>query len=110
MNAYFPPGIWYDLQLKPLRSTGQFVLLDTPITETNVFIRGGNIITSQLSKDATTTTEQRKGNFSLIVALDESNKASGELYWDDGDSLYTGMHGLLTHITFQAENVRKRKA
>jgi len=48
-------------------------------------IRGGSILPTQ--KPGVTTTESRKNDFELIVALDETGNAKGELYWDDGDSL-----------------------
>jgi len=48
-------------------------------------IRGGSILPAQ--KPGVTTTESRKNDFELIVALNEAGNANGELYWDDGDSL-----------------------
>lgn len=49
-----------------------------------ILIRGGVVIPAQ--KEALTTTDSRKNNFVLFVALDMLEAASGELYWDDGDS------------------------
>jgi len=37
-----------------------------------------------------TTTLSRKQNMSLLVALDDENRALGELYWDDGESRNVG--------------------
>ena len=34
-----------------------------------------------------TTTETRKSNFTLLVALDASGNAAGDLFWDDGEQL-----------------------
>ena len=50
-----------------------------------IFIRGGHILPRQAS--ALTTVLARKNRFELIIALDSTNSASGELYWDDGDSI-----------------------
>lgn len=50
-----------------------------------LLIRGGSILPAQ--KPDATTTESRKNKFELLVALDEGGNATGELYWDDGDSI-----------------------
>ena len=36
---------------------------------------------------ALTTTEARKNNFTLLVALDSNGRAKGDFYMDDGESL-----------------------
>jgi len=59
-------------------------------------IRGGSILPTQ--KPGVTTTESRKNDFELIVALDEAGNAKGELYWDDGDSLGKTNFVLSNHI------------
>ena len=41
----------------------------------------------------------RQNPFSLIVALDESGQASGNLFADDGESLNGEIHGLLLNFT-----------
>ena len=48
-------------------------------------IRGGSVIPMQLP--ALTTTEARKNNFTLLVALDSNGRAKGDFYMDDGESL-----------------------
>lgn len=85
-DAYFPKGKWYDYQTKQLLidSVGQVKTLDIPIDQISVTIRGGSIIPTQ--DPSTTTTEQRKNPFDILIALDDKNKASGELFQDDGDS------------------------
>ena len=38
--------------------------------------------------------------FEILVFLDENQLATGEIYWDDGDSLDTYKNGDFTHIKF----------
>ena len=40
-----------------------------------------------MQRPAMTTSEARKTNFKLVIALDDLNGASGNLYLDDGQSL-----------------------
>lgn len=102
-EVYFPPGNWWnfngssrvtfstngtDNELESnfgLSSVGLNKTIKLDLDEIGVYVRGGSIIPVQEPK--MTTTEQRKGSFQLIVALDEDKQAKGQLYWDDGDSL-----------------------
>ena len=36
---------------------------------------------------ALTTKQSRMNNFSLLVALDSEESATGDLFWDDGESI-----------------------
>jgi hypothetical protein len=49
-------------------------------------IRGGYIIPTQDPKESLNTVDSRKKPFGLIVALDDDEKATGDLFIDDGDS------------------------
>lgn len=60
-------------------------------------VRGGYIIPMQ--QPALTTYLTRQNPFSLLVALDQNNAASGVLYWDDGISLNVGSKYLLANFT-----------
>lgn len=94
VQAYFPQALWYPVDLStgvvsytPLDfQTGPAtVTLDTPLTETNVHVRGGSIIPMQQS--AMTTTAARATPFSLLVALCQKGHARGGLFWDDGEQV-----------------------
>jgi lysosomal alpha-glucosidase len=103
VNGYFPPGAkWYDYVTNQLivGSKGGYVKLDMPIDKIGVALRGGNILATLQPKS--TTTETREGNFTLKVALDDNEQAKGELFWDDGDSLYTLFLGRYTLLKFSA--------
>ena len=42
--------------------------------------------------------------FEILVFLDENQLATGEIYWDDGDSLDTYENGDFTHIKFECNS------
>uniref|UniRef100_A0AAZ3S587 Maltase n=1 Tax=Oncorhynchus tshawytscha TaxID=74940 RepID=A0AAZ3S587_ONCTS len=60
-----------------------------PADKLGLHIRGGAILPIQ--RPAVTTVYSRRNPMGLIVALDDNNRAAGELFWDDGDS-----RGILT--------------
>nr|CAD7395420.1 unnamed protein product [Timema cristinae] len=77
---------WYDFYTGALlTSGGADTTLDAPLDTIPLLVRGGHILPMQ--EPGMTTTASRKNNFQLMVASDESGSASGELYWDDGDTL-----------------------
>ena len=83
--GYFPKGVWYSLfDYSVLISTGKEFVLETPLTSTNVHVRGGHVIPMQ--QFAFTTSAVRESNFTLLVALDTEQKATGSLYLDDVDN------------------------
>lgn len=97
-GCYLEPGVlpdatWYDahsgkLALDPAASENRRVSLLTPLPKLQVHLRGGYIVPTQQS--LTTTALSRRGAFTLLAALNTSEKnpeAFGELYVDDGDSL-----------------------
>lgn len=101
VNAYFPKGRWYDFRTgEEISASGEESLaLSAPLDgEIPLHIRGGEILPMQEPK--LTTTEARKGQFELLVALDASGSASGSLYWDDGISAVIQGY---TSVTFNAE-------
>ncbi|KAI8971501.1 alpha glucosidase [Mycotypha africana] len=92
VDAQFPPGIWYDwfTHETTVENVGKHaevetVTLDAPITHIPVHIRGGSIIPTKQPKY--TVGETYSTEYSLIIALDDSDTAKGRLYIDDGESL-----------------------
>lgn len=59
--------------------------INAPLGHIPVFIRGGHVIPMQ--EPGLTTREVRNSSWSLIVALDAADHASGSLYIDDGESI-----------------------
>ncbi|VDD95288.1 unnamed protein product [Enterobius vermicularis] len=90
-EAYFPPGYWYSIRSNDYgkiasdSESGQKKSVHAPLDwNTPAFLLGGKIVPTQVP--ATTTKKSRKNPFGLIIALKPSDTATGELYWDDGES------------------------
>ena len=90
VDAYFPQGLWYDFNdwafaYNVTSPDGMWASLHTPLTSVNVHIHGGTVL--PLQQEAMTTTASRVTPFTLFVALCPHGKATGSLYWDDGENL-----------------------
>lgn len=84
IHAYFPRCRWYEYRsLKELTKTGEVVNVPYDKLDVPVFVKGGKIvfIKPTVKKSSMATISD---SFNLIVALDQQNKASGEIYVDDG--------------------------
>ncbi len=66
-------------------ATTQTMTLKAPLDTINLHVRAGHILVMQ--EPNTTTTASRKNKFGLLVALTGDGMASGDLYWDDGDTV-----------------------
>lgn len=105
VNAYFPSAVWYDFSARHVAvdtssSGGGFEKLYTPLTTTNVHIRGGYVLPLQEAKE--TTTASRVTPFVLFCALNSDGDASGSLFWDDGEQIHLDNY-LLVSYTVTAE-------
>ncbi|NXH70670.1 MGA protein, partial [Hydrobates tethys] len=100
VNAYLPNARWYDYYTgECIGFRGQFRNLPSPLEHINLHIRGGYILAQQ--SPANTTFYSRKNPLALTVALNDSQLAEGQLYWDDGvriDAYEDGVY-LLTSFT-----------
>ena len=86
VHAYIPQDVWYDYSSGiQLTTVGQYIDLDAPIQKINVHVRGGFIIPMQTP--GPNLILGRANPFQLLVALSSSGNATGNLYWDDGDSI-----------------------
>lgn len=86
VSAYFPKAQWYDYYSgETLTGTGSTVTLSAPLTFIPIHVRGGAIIPTQ--GPALTTTVSRNNPFALLIALDPSGNAQGDIFLDDGESL-----------------------
>ncbi|XP_065906865.1 uncharacterized protein [Dysidea avara] len=89
VEAYFPAGKWYDVFTDQVVTTsgGTSLTLHTPIDHIQVHVRGGSIIPGKGT--GLTTYDSRNTDSTLVVALDSTGKASGDLYIDDGETVST---------------------
>ncbi|KAF8434001.1 glycosyl hydrolases family 31-domain-containing protein [Terfezia claveryi] len=114
VTAYFPDDIFYDFftHEKLVGRGASVTIADVDIMEIPVYIRGGAILPLRLAVDedgevAMTTTELRKRNFELILALGKHGKAEGKLYIDDGESVVQ-KKGDITEVEFSYQYGRLR--
>ena len=107
VTAYLPSGIWYDYRSYS-RISAQvpgFVTLPAPPEIVPLLAKGGSIFPSQLP-GAKTTKDSQSMPFHIQIFLSENQHASGELFWDDGDSLNTYHRKAYSHVLFHAGNSR----
>ncbi|KAF4072036.1 hypothetical protein AMELA_G00269730 [Ameiurus melas] len=99
VRAYIPDAVWYNYETEEkIKERKQQVEMDLPIDKMGVHIRGGAILPIQ--RPAVTTVDSRRSPMGLIIALDDNNQASGELFWDDGHSRDTVSSGVYIHYQF----------
>ncbi|CAF4792919.1 unnamed protein product, partial [Rotaria sp. Silwood2] len=86
VHAYIPADVWYEFQSGGrVKTVGQFTDLNAPLSKINVHVRGGFIIPMQTP--GANLVLGRGNPFVLLVAQSQSGSASGNLFWDDGDSI-----------------------
>ncbi|KAF5907893.1 maltase-glucoamylase, intestinal-like, partial [Clarias magur] len=99
VDAYIPDAVWYSYETEEkIKERKQRILMHLPLEKMGLHIRGGSILPIQ--RPAVTTVHSRRSPMGLIIALDDSNQASGELFWDDGDSRDTVSSGAYIHYHF----------
>ena len=85
---YLPKGIWYDYFTKTsIKSKGESYTFPADLNTIPILVHGGNIIPQQ--KPNMTATQSRMSKIQLLCAPNEDASATGNLYFDDGDSLST---------------------
>ncbi|XP_078065159.1 sucrase-isomaltase, intestinal [Mustelus asterias] len=99
VSAYVPDAVWYDYETgAAIPSRKQMVEMHIPGDKLGLHVRGGFIFPTQ--QPANTTVYSRKNLMGLLIALDEKGKASGELFWDDGESRDTFQREAYTTYQF----------
>uniref|UniRef100_A0A493TVC8 alpha-glucosidase n=1 Tax=Anas platyrhynchos platyrhynchos TaxID=8840 RepID=A0A493TVC8_ANAPP len=98
IQAYIPDAVWYEYETgAKISIRKQWTDLYLPADKMGLHLRGGYIYPTQ--QPAPTTSESRKNPMGLIIALDDDNKAYGDLFWDDGESTEIKILGVLQEIT-----------
>jgi alpha-glucosidase len=85
IHAKFPTGVWYDWYNGMAIKGPSSKTLEAPLTHIPLHVRGGAILplkTPEMTIDDTYATP-----YQLLVALDNTGKANGRLYIDDGHSI-----------------------
>jgi alpha 1,3-glucosidase len=103
-SVYFPAGAWYDAEtLRAVRAPGSAaarVDVSAPLERIPVFQRGGAIVPRQM-RPRRASAAQAADPYTLVVALDASHAAAGELYLDDGVSYDYAKRGLFRLRRFE---------
>jgi alpha-glucosidase (family GH31 glycosyl hydrolase) len=86
VRAYIPDARVYNYFTGAEETANRKAFLEIPtaLDVINLHLLGGNIIPTQ--EHALNTEAARKNPLGLIVALDDADKAEGQLYYDAGDS------------------------
>ncbi|XP_006814115.2 sucrase-isomaltase, intestinal-like [Saccoglossus kowalevskii] len=101
VSGYFPDAKWYDYYTgNDIGVRSQIVVLSAPLDHINVHVRGGYVLPTQEPGNSTLFTRTKP--MGLIAALDDNASASGNLFWDDGDTLDTYENGLYFEEHFSA--------
>ncbi|XP_073343836.1 sucrase-isomaltase, intestinal [Pagrus major] len=103
VRAYIPDAVWYNYEtMERLADRKMYVDMHLPGDKLGLHIRGGAILPTQ--RPNVTTTYSRLNPMGLIIALDDNKQATGELFWDDGDTRETVETGKHIHYTFSVAN------
>nr|XP_045599911.1 maltase-glucoamylase, intestinal-like [Procambarus clarkii] len=87
-RVYFPHDFWYDYYTgKPVEWPGEYVTVSAPRDVIPLHIRGGHILPTQ--RPALNTNLSRKEPLGALVAIGMNRRASGQLFWDDGEAIDT---------------------
>uniref|UniRef100_A0A8D9EPS6 Lysosomal alpha-glucosidase n=1 Tax=Cacopsylla melanoneura TaxID=428564 RepID=A0A8D9EPS6_9HEMI len=113
VEAYLP-GTWYSYpmldkkyQSNPSANGSSFVILNANITEIPILIREGSIIVLQTPGD--NLAKSRQNEFKILIVLDDTGRAEGELYWDDGDTLDTDAYNHIKLYTIDSGTIKVYK-
>ncbi|XP_028393180.1 sucrase-isomaltase, intestinal-like [Dendronephthya gigantea] len=88
VRGYIPEGRWYDFKTgKEHDSSSRWSEFDAPHNSIVLHVRGGYIL--PLQETANNTVFGRRKPMELLVGLNDDQKATGQLFWDDGESIDT---------------------
>uniref|UniRef100_A0A4W6G9R1 Alpha glucosidase 2 n=1 Tax=Lates calcarifer TaxID=8187 RepID=A0A4W6G9R1_LATCA len=105
VDGYFPEGLWYDYYTGySVRSKGEELPLQAPLDKINLHLREGSVIPTQTPNLTLWVSSGQP--LHLISALSDDGSATGDLFWDDGESIDTYETNQYTYIIFSvAQNV-----
>ena len=99
-RTYFPEARWYNYEngYEIGRSSDGWADVSAPLDVIPLYFQGGSVVPVQVP--AQTTMDSRVNPLGLIVNLDKDGKASGDLYWDSGNSINPINTGAYTLVEF----------
>ncbi|KAG8014605.1 Lysosomal alpha-glucosidase [Nibea albiflora] len=99
VDGYFPEGLWYDYYMgDPVPSKGEEIRLHAPLDKINLHLREGSVIPTQVNTAVKP--------LHLVSALSDDGSATGDLYWDDGETIDAYENNQYSYIIFNvAQNV-----
>uniref|UniRef100_A0A671TMY5 Alpha glucosidase 2 n=1 Tax=Sparus aurata TaxID=8175 RepID=A0A671TMY5_SPAAU len=105
VEGYFPEGLWYDYYtVRPtgeaVRSKGEELRLDAPLDKINLHLREGSVTPTQAPNLTLWVSSGQP--LHLVSALSDDGSASGDLFWDDGESIDTYENNQYAYIVFNA--------
>ncbi|CAF2829151.1 unnamed protein product [Rotaria sp. Silwood2] len=95
---------WFDYYTGQEQTILAQITVSAPYNFIPLFLRGGAIIPHQQS--AMNTVLSRKKPMYLIIALNTEQRASGDLFWDDGESIDTYENLLYNYFIFNFNSQR----
>ncbi|XP_024914210.1 lysosomal alpha-glucosidase [Cynoglossus semilaevis] len=105
VNGYFPEGLWFDFYTgDSVLSKGEEIQLHAPLDKINLHVREGSVLPTQAPNLTLWVSSGQP--LHLVAALSDDGSASGDLFWDDGQSLDTYESDKYAYIVFSvAQNV-----
>uniref|UniRef100_A0A4W6G8C3 Alpha glucosidase 2 n=1 Tax=Lates calcarifer TaxID=8187 RepID=A0A4W6G8C3_LATCA len=104
VDGYFPEGLWYDYYTGySVRSKGEELPLQAPLDKINLHLREGSVIPTQTPNLTLWVSSGQP--LHLISALSDDGSATGDLFWDDGESIDTYETNQYTYIIFSVAQV-----
>nr|XP_004569114.1 lysosomal alpha-glucosidase isoform X1 [Maylandia zebra] len=99
VDGYFPEGLWYDYYTgNCVTSKGEELQLSAPLDKINLHLREGSIIPTQAPN--LTLWVSTGQPLHLVSALSQDGSASGDLFWDDGETIDTYETNQYAYIIF----------
>uniref|UniRef100_A0A7N9ALJ1 Alpha glucosidase 2 n=1 Tax=Mastacembelus armatus TaxID=205130 RepID=A0A7N9ALJ1_9TELE len=104
VDGYFPEGLWYDYYMgDSVRSKGEELRLHAPLDKINLHLREGSVIPTQAPNMTLWVSSSQP--LHLVSALSDDGSASGDLFWDDGESIDTYETNQYAYIIFSVVQV-----
>lgn len=90
-TTFFPDEKYYNLfNGKIMNQNGESVLnVEAELSDLPIFIHSGYIVPLQSPQKSYVISEMRKKPIEIVIALDDAYRATGSIYLDDGESIYS---------------------